>query len=345
MTKAIENPFVLGFGKKPQEYIDRTEQENTIIHTFAMQNPSAQTFMVAGIRGSGKTVLLSELSQHYAADRNWIVLNLASDMDILSASVAELQSQPELRRIHLNFGVTVAGVSISNRSNEALTDNGVLLKQMILELKKKGKKIIFLIDEIISNPFVQNFCSIFQILVRENMPVYLVMAGLYDNIMNLQNKKTLTFLYRAPKILLEPLSLGAIANRYSSVLQIPIEEAVAMAKETKGYPFAFQILGYLCYQQKENYQKLLDEYDQYLAEYAYEKIWSELSEMDRTVIRVIASGKTTIKDIRESLGISPQMLNVYRMRLIRQGIADGSHRGELTITLPRFEKFIELYGV
>ena len=118
-----------------------------------------------------------------------------------------------------------------------------------------------------------------------------------------------------------------------------------MAKETKGYPFAFQILGYLCYQQKENYQKLLDEYDQYLAEYAYEKIWSELSKMDRTVIRVIASGKTTIKDIRESLGISPQMLNVYRMRLIRQGIADGSHRGEFTITLPRFEKFIELYGV
>ena len=345
MTKVMDNPFVPGFRKKPQEYIDRTEQENIIIDTFAMQNPSAQTFMVAGIRGSGKTVLLSKLSQHYAADKNWVVLNLASDMDILSASVAELQSRPELRRIHLNLGITVAGVSISNRSNEAVTDNGVLLKQMISELEKKGKKILFLIDEIVSNSFVQNFCSIFQILVSENKPVYLVMAGLYENIMSLQNKKTLTFLYRAPKILLEPLSLGAIADRYSSVLQIPVEEAVAMAKETKGYPFAFQILGYLCFQRKENYQKLLSEYDHYLAVYAYEKVWSELSEMDRTVIRVIASGKTSIKDIRESLNISPQLLNVYRMRLIQQGIADGSHRGELTITLPRFEKFIELYGV
>ena len=65
-----------------------------------------------------------------------------------------------------------------------------------------------------------------------------------------------------------------------------------MAKETKGYPVAFQILGYLCYP-RHRY------------------------------------GKATIKDIRESLGISPQMLNVYRMRLIRQDIADGSPPGHI----------------
>lgn len=345
MEREMENPFVLGFGKKPQEYIDRSEQENQIIETFEMQYPSAQAFMIAGIKGSGKTVLLSELSDHYSKDKNWIVLNLASDMDILSASVAELQSLPMLKRVHFNLGANFAGISISNRSQETVSDNGVLLKQMITELEKKGKKVLFLIDEIVSNHYVQNFCSIFQIIVRENKPVYLVMAGLFENIQNLQNQKTLTFLYRAPKIFLEPLSLPAIAERYHSILHISFEEASAMARETKGYPFAFQILGYLCYREKKSYRDLLSEYDHYLAIYAYEKIWSELSDMDRKVVSVIASGKTIVKDIREALGISPQLLNIYRLRLINQGIADVSRRGELSLTLPRFDRFIKLFGV
>ncbi len=71
------------------------------------------------------------------------------------------------------------------------------------------------------------------------------MAGLFDNISNLQNEKSLTFLYRAPKIFLEPLSIPAITTSYRSVFNISPSEAVEMAKLTKGYPFAFQILGYL----------------------------------------------------------------------------------------------------
>ena len=67
------------------------------------------------------------------------------------------------------------------------------------KLKNKGKKVLFIIDEIINNSYVKVFASNFQIYITQNYPVYLVMAGLFDNISNLQNEKSLTFLYRAPK--------------------------------------------------------------------------------------------------------------------------------------------------
>ena len=89
--------------------------------------------------------------------------------------------------------------------------------------------------------------------MRQDYPVYLLMTGLYENIYNLQNEKTLTFLYRAPKISLQPLNAGAVVSSYSNTFNISDEKAREMYTLTKGYPFAFQVLGYLCWGRSERY--------------------------------------------------------------------------------------------
>lgn len=68
-----------------------------------------------------------------------------------------------------------------------------------------------------------------------------------------------------------------------------------MAELTRGYPFAFQVLGYLTWNHSGHYEAVLEEYEQYLSEFVYDKIWSELSQKDRIVARGIAeteSGKS-----------------------------------------------------
>ena len=75
-----------------------------------------------------------------------------------------------------------------------------MLRDILEKVKEQGKKVLFIIDEIINNQYVKFFVSNFQIYITQNYPVYLVMAGLFDNISNLQNEKSLTFLYRASKI-------------------------------------------------------------------------------------------------------------------------------------------------
>ena len=108
-------------------------------------------------------------------------------------------------------------------------------------------------------------------------------------------------------------------NKYKTIFKIESEHAAKMAELTKGYPFAFQVLGYLTWNHEGDYEAVIDEYEQYLSEFVYDKIWSELSQKDRIVARGIAEvdgGK--IKDIRERLGMETNEFNPYRKRLIKR---------------------------
>ena len=69
------------------------------------------------------------------------------------------------------------------------------------------------------------------------------MTGLLENIYKLQNENTLTFLYRASKIVLGALNYTAVRKKYMDVFGLDMEEAEEMAGLTGGYPFAFQEIG------------------------------------------------------------------------------------------------------
>ncbi len=83
--------------------------------------------------------------------------------------------------------------------------------------------------------YVRKLAGEYQIWIREELPIFLVMTGLYENIYDLQNVKSLTFLHRAPKVYLWPFNYAVIANNYQGILKIERRDAVEMAKLTKGY--------------------------------------------------------------------------------------------------------------
>ena len=213
--------------------------------------------------------------------------------------------------------------------------------QILTNLQKAGKKVLVAIDEVTSNSQMHEFASAFQIMIRQNAPLYLLMTGLYENIDELQNEKSLTFLYRAPKIYLKGLNLGAVGRKYKSIFSLNDEQAREMANLTKGYPFAFQVLGYLTYNNAGDYTSVISEYRQYLEDYVYDKIWSELSPKDKQITYVIAECESgRIIEIRQRLGIDTNAFNPYRKRLIRKGIINGDERGFVKFTLPMFKEYV-----
>lgn len=112
---------------------------------------------------------------------------------------------------------------------------------------------------------------------------------------------------------------------------------------TKGYPFAFQVLGYLYWENRgvKTLEGILPEYDQYLEEYVYDKIWSELSDLDRRILfEMSKSGETRVKKIREKMKMTSELFSVYRERLKRKGVLDTSKYGEVSFFLPRFAEFV-----
>ena len=85
-----------------------------------------------------------------------------------------------------------------------------MLELMLENIKKHNKRLLISVDEVTNCEFVKVFVSSFQIFLRQDYPIFLLMTGLFENIYDLQNDKALTFLYRAPKIMLEPLSFTAV---------------------------------------------------------------------------------------------------------------------------------------
>ena len=128
------------------------------------------------------------------------------------------------------------------------------------------------------------------------------------------------------------------------IFDINDEMADKMTLLTRGYPFAFQVLGYLYWDNRKDHtlEDIMPEYDQYLDEYVYSKIWAELSSKDKEILSVISeSGYQSVKDIREKLDMKPELFSVYRDRLKRKGVIDTRQYGKIAMALPRFEEYVK----
>lgn len=341
----MNNPFTLSFGKKPLQYVSRVSQTQEIMENFNRETPSNQIYMITGVRGSGKTVMMTSIANELRGTDEWIVVELNPTRDLLQSLAAKLYSLPEMYahfvQAKLDFSILGLGVSLENAT--PITDIENAIELMLAELQKKKKRILITIDEITNCEYVRVFVSAFQIFLRQDYPLFLLMTGLYENIYNLQNDKSLTFLYRAPKMILEPLNYTAVRKQYMDIFQLEIEAADRMAGLTKGYPFAFQVLGYLYWEnrEKKSLEDILPEYDQYLEEYVYSKIWSETSPKDKEILSSMArSGETRIKNIREKINMTSGQFSIYRERLKNKGILDTRAYGEVSFALPRFAEFV-----
>lgn len=341
MTKT--NPYTLTFGKEPTQLIARVKYSHQIIESFLTEPSTQQVYMITGVRGSGKTVFMTETAHTLGAKKDWVVVELNPEKDLLTSLASKLSSENELARLFqdaeinlsfFGFGLEVKGVS-------PVTEMETAIEKMLKSLKRKGKRLLVCIDEVTNTSQMKAFAAAFQIFLRQDLPIYLLMTGLFENINALQNEKSLTFLYRAPKIHLGPLNIGTISEDYQAVLKLNEEEGLALAKLTKGYSFAFQVLGYFSWENPNDPQTSQRLARQYLDEYAYEKIWAELSRNDRKILYGMAKTKSgNIKEIRDLLEMSTNEFNPYRQRLIRRGIISGDERGYVRILLPFFDQYV-----
>lgn len=345
-----DNPFTMVFGREPKTLIDRPKNTMEIIDDFTSEVSSRQIYLLTGLRGSGKTVLMTDIAKRISESKQWIVINLNPSLSLLEglagALAADKEVTPWFSEAKLNFNLLGLGVELTANKTPNDVDLQTTIREMLKVIKAHGKRVLVTIDEVSKTENVKIFTSSFQIFVREELPLYLIMTGLYDEIFKLQNDKVLTFLYRAPKIYLESLDLIAVKHSYKRIFNLDSRTARSLADLTMGYPFAFQALGDLIWRNPTyltDHEALLEDYDDLLAEYIYERLWFDLSELDKKVITML-SWYPNIKtiDIRQALNISPQQMNNYRKRLMRKGVINGDTHGVMKLELPRFAEFVQM---
>ena len=342
------NPYTLVFGKEPAQNISRAAQMMDILESFTATPPVQQIYMITGVRGSGKTVFMTELSKELKQQDDWIIVDLNSSQDLLLDLAATLASENKLAQLFQRSEINLSffGIGLNVKGAAPITNIQVAIAKMLESIKKSKKRVLVCIDEAISTDYMKAFASAFQIFLRQDLPIYLLMTSLYENINDLQNEKNLTFLYRAPKVELKPLNLHTIATSYKKMFSLDDTTSSKMAALTKGYSFAFQVLGFFTWKNGGNYKDALPDFRQYLEDYVYEKIWSELSATDKEFAFAIAKSKSgKASEIKKLLNIENNKYTPYRDRLLKRGLIDGSQHGYISFILPLFEEYvIQMYS-
>lgn len=361
--KESDNPYTLQFSFVPPKLIERTLVTSEIIDNFTRKVPTYRGMFITGVRGSGKTVMLGHIRNKIAELDDWITIDLNPESNLIDSLARGLYLIPAIKALFvkakLDFSVLGIGLHIENAELMASNEEDAL-KLMLQTLKASGIKVLVTIDEITYSKDVALFSHALSSYSNSDYDIYVLMTGLAENIKNIKNKKSLTFLYRAKVKELDMLNITSIREDYQKTLELDRDWAEELAYETRGYSLAFQAAGYF-------YWNAICRYDNYgdidrteirselytaLSELAYDKIWEELSPTDLKIINSMLQIKQfedkeyiKVEQIRNSLNMSSDVFTKYRTRLIDSGIVDASQYGHLRFKLPLFEQYIKDRGL
>lgn len=340
-----KNPFSINFGKYPSQYIHRDILTDEILEELTDEEPGNSCFMLTGTRGTGKTVTMTTIERELEESDDWIVVRLNPTRDMLESLAGKLYDSRDFisKFIESKVNLSKFGIGINIESKPPVADIESALEIILKEIDKKNKRVLITIDEVSNTKYMREFASSFQIMLREDLPVFLIMAGLYENIRSLEDEKNLTFLYRTPKYDMEPLNTTLIADNYMHILNTTREKAMDMAIVTRGYPFAYQALGKYTWenQNHEMTEAVLIKMDEALKHYVYEKIWSELSAKDKWYMSFIVSRESmTTAELLSMSGQKKNEFSQYRARLRDKGLINVSTHGVISYKLPRFDVFV-----
>jgi hypothetical protein len=345
-----QNPYAISFGRIPHQYISRDVLIESITETLNSDIVQEQAFKFTGIRGTGKTVTLTAIGQRMKEQSEWIVVNLKSGGSLSEDLVSELYYKVPFisEYVDASLDLSAFGIGVKLTKKTPISRSQVALEKIFTEIKKKKKRVLILVDEVHKTPEMVSFIEDFQIFIREEYPVYLIVAGLYEDIESIENTDGLTFFLRAERYEMKPLNITVIREDYKKTLGLDHDTADELARMTKGYAFAYQAFGKYMWESNEKVisDLVLAKVDEALSERVYDKIWNELTPKDRWFMSfIITKDRMPVSELLEMTKSKHNEWSEPRKRLIEKGILDCSVRGEISIKLPRFKEYVEREGV
>lgn len=364
------SPFKPGFGKFPPAFAGR----EPIVHQFdaALRRGQADGFLVRGHRGMGKTVLLSALEDR-AREHGWVTVSAhcyrgfySELVDTIAVQALHDLSEPSSHR--KISGLSVAGVGgITTTAAVIDTPSPTLytrLNDIFQALHKRNDKIsataggiVLTIDEVESHAVedLTKIAASVQRLVRENRPLIVVMAGLPHLISQLVSSPHMTFLRRAHRIDIGPLSwdsarLALVEPFAWGGKEIRAADLDAATAATHGYPYLTQVIGdtawNLCPAGAGVTSSIITEAISTamntMGQQIHEPALTGLSERQLDYVHAVAEhgGECTTKQVALTLGITESAAANIRAKLQECGVLYQPARGQIAFTIPYLADYL-----
>lgn len=357
-----KNPFTPTFGSVPPFMAGREQILSDIEGAFdnGPGDPNLSTIFT-GARGTGKTALLTYLSQAALA-HGWVSANVSAMPGMLediieraNEAAAEFVTQRNGARLK---GITVGALGLDWEYKDAERGNwrsrmNALLKQ----LEKYDIGLLITIDEVsVDSEEMLQLASVYQHFVREGRKTALFMAGLPYKVSALLRDDSVSFLRRSQQHQLGRIpdfeiadALVKTVNGAGKVIEAPaLEKAV---DSIDGFPFMMQLVGYRVWNAAGEALTITEANVEAGAKLAQlemrdrilETTYRELSEGDLKFLSAMLEdpSESRISELAKRMGVSSSYASQYKRRLLDQGVIGERGRGVVAFDIPAFREFLE----
>ena len=355
----MKNPFNPAFGKRPEHFFGREEIIRSITASVNDLNSPWRTTLITGVRGSGKTALLSDIRIKLDSPEIITVFVVPNDA-ILDSVLSQLYKQlpktasgiiPELKSVSLNLGVTVKMEREIKSPNFTESFSYQIMEMMDVHMKH-DKHVVFLVDETQKHTeSMRIFISTYQDMIMREYSVSMIMAGLPSVISDILNDDILTFLRRAKQVELENVELMIVEHEYKKIFikaDNTLSESIVSnaAIATCGYPYLIQLIGYYLWNEIQSnaddlFEGILINSKAELFRNVHKLIFDDLSQKDREFVFAMCKDEeySSVSDIGERMNKKKNYISLYRDRLISAGVVKPCGHGLLCFTYPYMREF------
>lgn len=362
---ASANPFKPTAGAEPPVLAGRKK----VIDDFTdglTEGPGApgRLMRISGPRGSGKTVLLTELGD-IAKDKGWVVVDETAGKGLVDRITERLVRQlPEANAsmdIDLGFVKAHAGVS----SGTGGADIRTVLDEAAGRIGKKG--VLVTVDEVqdADKGEMAAISQAVQHLIREKKDVAFVFAGLTMGVADFINGEAMTFLRRAKAEQLKSIPDDDVAAAFEKTFGdsgMPIagnalSDAVAA---TGGYAYMVQLVGYNVWKVARRHfgespavttEDVTEGAEMAMEDYVEAVIEPALSRLSKRAMSYLvemsgSDGPSSTGCVAKSLGVPAQSLSNVRASLIaKQVIEPTEARGYVDFAIPWMREYVGDHAV
>lgn len=358
----MENLFTPTFGSVPPYLAGRDQIVNEILGAMSGNghDPNLKSILV-GARGTGKTTLLSYISER-ALDYGWITVRVTCfkgmNEEILSKLKKVASEYLESSNTKKIKGVSVGQLFSLEWENEQ-EDKDITISTKILNildvLSKMDIGVLFAIDEV--KPSVKDMLKfVVDYQTFENKKIALLMAGLPYQVSQLLRNEEVSFLRRAQYKKLERIPDGDVKNAFektflSSGKKIDDDALEYATKEADGFAYMIQLIGYKTYEldpQKimitlDDVKQGVKEAKRNMQDSIYRTTFYELSQGDLEYLKamLVDDGVSSTKIIADRINKDKGYASQYRKRLLESGIIRSLRRGQVEFDIPGFKEFLK----